>query len=66
MPTTDTVITEAMTNVAGKGSDVEVDDSEGKGNNNGSKEVEMGLVSGEWSATATYGIPLSYVFWIFH
>ena len=43
------------TSVVGKGSDADlgsgegVGDNKGKGNNDGSKEVETGLASGDWS-----------------
>jgi hypothetical protein len=65
MPTTVTVITEATIRVVGKGSPSDwalgVGEtsgvSEGKGNSDGSKEVEMGLVSGDWSVTPLRAYP---------
>ena len=53
------VMIAAMANKVGKGSDVEfgsgegVGVSEGKGNKDGSKEVEIGLESGDWSTPLT-------------
>jgi len=63
MPTTAIITEVAITNVVGKGSEpdcvigvgetVGVGVGEGKGNSDGSKKVEIGLVSGDWSVPLT-------------